>query len=156
MNKECRNRSSGFTLIELLGVIVVIVLLVSMVLVGMGYMHQKAGISRTKAEMGAIEMALEEFKTDYGAYPSSQSDMVRALQGIVPLNIGNPPVSVQVRKAYLPGFTGNDPFGFGYHYLGPGSTLHNGTKFYDLWSTGPNRVDETSLNIPNNDDITNW
>jgi len=55
-----------------------------------------------------------------------------------------------------------DPFfiPFNYRYPGTINTTNNlapgASGGYDLWSCGPNRIDDTSLNNTNNDDIASW
>lgn len=59
----------GFTLIELLTVIAIIVLLAGLVVGISSVVNRSAIESRTKAEIKAMEAALEAYKADYGAYP---------------------------------------------------------------------------------------
>ncbi|MDD5262237.1 MAG: prepilin-type N-terminal cleavage/methylation domain-containing protein [Methylacidiphilales bacterium] len=61
----------AFTLIELLVVITIIAILSGLVLGVAGNVNRKAGTSRAKAEIMAIDLALERYKTDNGDYPST-------------------------------------------------------------------------------------
>ena len=60
---------AGFTLIEMITVMAVIVILVSMVLSVNGYVQRKAAGNRTKAEIAAISMAIENYSVDNGSVP---------------------------------------------------------------------------------------
>ncbi len=62
----------AFTLIELLVVITIIAILTGLVLGVAGPLNRKAGTSRAKAEIAAMDLALERYKTDNGDYPSRQ------------------------------------------------------------------------------------
>ncbi len=62
---------SGFTLIEIMVVLVIITILVGIVIGASKYAQTKAGTSRAKAEIAAMETALESFKSDNGYYPIS-------------------------------------------------------------------------------------
>jgi len=65
-------RAGGaFTLIELLVVMAVIIVLAALILGTAGYVQKKGYRSRAEAEIGAISAALENYKADNGAYPSS-------------------------------------------------------------------------------------
>lgn len=64
----------GFTLVELLVVIVIITILAGLTISTIGYAQQKAARDRTKAEISALEVALESYKIDNGDYPRSLKD----------------------------------------------------------------------------------
>jgi prepilin-type N-terminal cleavage/methylation domain-containing protein len=61
----------GFTLIELLVVITIIGVLAEFTLVVVGGVEKTKYISTARAEMGAIQTALESYKAAYGFYPPS-------------------------------------------------------------------------------------
>ncbi|MEM6820698.1 MAG: prepilin-type N-terminal cleavage/methylation domain-containing protein [Verrucomicrobiota bacterium] len=60
----------GFTLIELLAVITIIGILVGIIIGVAGNVRKKAAVSRAKAEISAIELALERYKIDNADYPT--------------------------------------------------------------------------------------
>jgi general secretion pathway protein G len=158
---KLRTTPFGFTLIELLTVMVIILLLAGIVLGIAGFMLKKGGTDRTAAELATIEMALEEFKSDYGAYPCTSNDVVTVLTNRnATVWIGNGSVSVSPTRAYFPEFKGLDPFGVPYNYRGPtANRVNKGT--FDLWSNGPDRANSSTNSASNptestEDDITNW
>lgn len=69
------SKSSGFTLVELLVVITLIGVLVGMVIGVGGNVRQKSAESRAKAEISAIELALERYKIDNGDYPDTDNNI---------------------------------------------------------------------------------
>lgn len=60
---------SGFTLVELLVVMAIIAVLAGLVLGTAGFMQKKAAKDRARAEIKAMELALESYKADNGVYP---------------------------------------------------------------------------------------
>jgi len=70
-------KTCSFTLVELLAVVAIIAMLLAIVLGGALYTKQKSNITRARAEVAALGMAMESFKNDYGRYPTS--GLVRAL-----------------------------------------------------------------------------
>ncbi|XHR30133.1 MAG: type II secretion system protein [Chthoniobacteraceae bacterium] len=72
----------GFTLIELLVVMSIIALLAGLTLSTVQYAQNKAARDRAKAEISALELALESYKVDNGDYPrddsSTDSDSMKA------------------------------------------------------------------------------
>jgi len=69
-DQQVKGPRGGFTLIELLAVIAIIGILVGVVIGVGGNVRQKAAKSRAKAEIAAIELALERYKIDNGDYPN--------------------------------------------------------------------------------------
>ena len=69
------HRQSGFTLLELLVVMVIIGLLVGYV--GPRYFSQvgKSEIKAARAQINALEKALDMYRLDTGHYPSSESGL---------------------------------------------------------------------------------
>ena len=70
-----RSSISGFTLIELMTVMSIIIILAGLVVGISSYANRSAIESRTKAEIKAMETALESYKADYGAYPPLDQDV---------------------------------------------------------------------------------
>lgn len=159
-----RRRASraAFTLVELLVVIVIIMILVGIVLGTAKYAQGKAARSRAQAEIAMLETALEQYKSDNGAYPVTPP--VRPVNGNAPAYANSPLLytALTASKAYMT-FKPNqlvvkggvtyivDPFGSPYdYYCKPGAADQINSPTYDLWSNGPDGQNNTA------DDIVNW
>ena len=130
----------GFTLLELLVVMVIIGLLASFV--GPRYFSQvgKSEIKAARAQIDALEKALDQYRLDTGHYPA----MDHGLGALV----SRPPNEPKWDGPYLKKAVPQDPWGNAYVYRIPGT--HGD---YDLVSYGkdgqPGGTGEAS-------DITNW
>ena len=105
-------KNYGFTLLELLVVMVIIGLLVGYV--GPKYFSQigKSEIQTTKAQVVALEKALDQYRLDLGHYPTTE-------QGLAVLN--NAPLNEpKWRGPYLKKSLPLDPWGHAYVYKFPG------------------------------------
>ncbi len=69
-----RSAKSAFTLIELMTVIVIIVILASLVIGGMGFVMERQAKEKAKVQIALLSKALEDYKMDMGKYPGSSSD----------------------------------------------------------------------------------
>lgn len=132
--------SEGFTLLELLVVMVIIGLLASFV--GPRYFSQigKSEVKSAKAQMDALEKALDQYRLDIGKYPSTE-------QGLVAL-VAKPANEVKWDGPYLKKGVPPDPWGNGYSYKFPGEHSE-----FDLWSFGR---DGQPGGAGENEDIKNW
>lgn len=117
-------RRGGFTLLELLVVIVIIGLLAG--LVAPRYFDQvgKSNTKVAKAQINALEKALDQYRLDVGSYPSNEL-------GLVALNT-KPQGMDRWAGPYLKKAVPLDPWGAHYVYKSPGD---HGTE-YDLSSLG--------------------
>src|SRR5262245_18424668 len=70
--KETRAHAAGFTLLELLVVVVIIGLLAG--LVAPRYFSQigKSEVNAAKAQIDALEKALDQYRLDTGSYPAAE------------------------------------------------------------------------------------
>jgi len=68
----------GFTLIELLVVMAIIAILVSLIIGIAGNVQKQAAKARARAEIAALETALERYKLDNGDYPDWQAATVNS------------------------------------------------------------------------------
>lgn len=133
--------SDGFTLLELLVVMVIIGLLAAFV--GPRYFSQigKSEVKSTKAQMDALEKALDQYRLDVGKYPATE-------QGLVAL-VSRPANEAKWDGPYLKKTVPADPWGGQYSYKFPGE--HNNE--FDLWSFGK---DGQPGGAGANEDIQNW
>lgn len=135
-----KNISHGFTLLELLVVVAIIAMLAGYV--GPKYFAQlgKSEIGVAKAQIDALEKALDQYRLDIGRYPSSE-------QGLQALN-KQPGGETKWTGPYLKKDVPVDPWGHPYQYRMPSA---NG-KDYDLLSYGK---DGAPGGANENVDITN-
>jgi len=103
---------SGFTLIELLVVVVIIGLLTAYV--GPRYFGQvaRSEISATKAQIDALEKALEQYRIDVGRYPATELGLDALVQ--------QPQNEPRWQGPYLKKAVPLDPWGRPYVYRTPG------------------------------------
>lgn len=150
------NRTFAFTLIELLTVVAIIAILASMVIGVSGYASRKADISKARADMEKIKNGLEEYRITYGKYPEGDSNILIQALWI------DPQKDPRVNRPFLvmkgwdnpdTAYTIEDPWTHPYCYYDGlnANAQHNKSRFgYDLWSLGPDGLDESE------DDINNW
>lgn len=65
-----KNNSRGFTLIELLVTIAIIAILVGLITGITGVANRKSAEAQARSQIQFISTALEEYKLEYGIYPS--------------------------------------------------------------------------------------
>ena len=106
------NKTSGFTLLELLVVMVIIGLLAGYV--GPKYFAQigKSEVKTAKAQIDALEKALDQYRLDVGHYPTTE-------QGLAAL-FTMPPNEPKWEGPYLKKAPPADPWGHAYIYKTPG------------------------------------
>jgi len=131
---------SGFTLLELLVVLVIIGLLVGYVAPRYFAQVGKSEVKVARAQLKALEDALDQYRLDVGHYPTSD-------QGVAALN-DQPPGEAKWQGPYLRKNVPNDPWGNPYQYQAPGSHGE-----YDLSSLGKDGQPGGSGEAA---DITSW
>jgi general secretion pathway protein G len=137
-------RSSGFTLIEMLLAIGLVMLLLGLAVTNADKIFGSGQEAAAKIFVrDSLKRALTRYRIDMGDYPSTSEGLNALLTA--PANRTDrwrgPYVEVTGGKLPL------DPWGEPYRYRYPGTKNKGG---YDLYSTGPDKVDGTE------DDIGNW
>jgi general secretion pathway protein G len=120
-------RARGFTLVELLVVVLIVGLLVGIVGPRLFGQVSKSEIAAARAQIDALDKALQAYRMDTGRFPSSAQGL-RALTE-------RPSDEPRWRGPYLQSELPLDPWGSMYQYRQPGA----GGRDYDLASHGPDR-----------------
>lgn len=130
----------GFTLLELLVVMVIIGLLAAYV--GPRYFAQigKSEVKTARAQITALEKALEQYRIDVGSYPSTE-------QGLAAL-VTRPANVTRWDGPYLSKGVPTDPWGHSYVYKSPGD--HGEIDISSLGRDG--RPGGEGIDA----DVTNW
>lgn len=136
-----RNRQSGFTLIEVMVVVVILGILASIIVPKIMDKPDQARIVKAQQDIRAIQSALEMYRLDNYAYPTTD----QGLDALVQKPSGNP--EPPHWKQYLDRLP-RDPWGHPYQYLNPG--VHGPI---DIWSYG---ADAQPGGSGVNADIGNW
>jgi general secretion pathway protein G len=132
--------NAGFTLLELLVVIAIIGLLAGYVAPRYFSQIGKSETGLAKAQIDALEKALDQYRLDTGHYPATE-------QGLAALN-AQPSSEPKWRGPYLKKNIPVDPWGNPYIYKQPGEHGE-----YDLLSYGK---DAAAGGTGDAADITNW
>ncbi len=130
----------GFTLLELLVVMVIIGLLAGYVGPKLFAQIGKSEIKVAKAQIDALQKALDQYRLDAGRYPTTQ-------QGLTAL-VTKPADEVRWQGAYLAKAVPLDPWGRAYNYRSPGQHGE-----YDLFTLGR---DGAPGGEGDNADVTSW
>lgn len=138
--RDTRQLQQGFTLLELLVVMVIIGLLAGYV--GPKYFAQigKSEIKATRAQIDALEKALDQYRLDVGRYPSTE-------QGLSAL-MKPPAGEKRWQGPYLRKDVPLDPWGTAYQYRQPGE--HGEFDLFSFGKDGKAGGDGEAA------DITNW
>ena len=136
--KPLSNRH-GFTLIELLVVMVIIGLLAALVAPRLFPKLGKGKQSAAKAQIELLGQALDQYKLDVGAYPTTQEGLNALMTN---------PGADKWEGPYLKKNVPLDPWGNPYNYQNPGSHGE-----YDLYSLGR---DNKPGGEGEDKDVTSW
>ncbi len=85
-----KTRARGFTLIEILVVVMILGLLISLVAPRILGRTDDARIVKAKADMRAIEEALNLYRLDSGVYPTTEQGLAALVE---PPTVGTPPAN---------------------------------------------------------------
>jgi general secretion pathway protein G len=110
--KKTRVISSGFTLLELLVVVAIIGLLAGFVAPRYFGQVGKSEVNVAKAQLDALEKALDQYRLDTGSYPNAELGL-KAL-------VERPPSEPKWNGPYLRKAIPLDPWGRAYLYRMPG------------------------------------
>lgn len=139
-----RRKQSGFTLIEIMVVVVILGILAALVVPQVMNRPEQAKVTVAQNDIKAVSAALDMYKLDNFAYPSTQ----QGLEALVEKPTGNPQPKNWNRDGYLKQIP-QDPWGNPYQYLSPGTE----GRPYDLYSFG---ADGKEGGTELDDDIGNW
>jgi general secretion pathway protein G len=137
--KTLQPSRAAFTLVEMLLVLVILAVLAAIVIPKFSGRSQQAKVTAAQSQIASIELALDAFEVDTGAYPAGNA----GLNSLV----DEPSNTQNWRGPYLKKGIPLDPWGNPYVYTYPG---RNNAKGYDLMSMGPDG------RAGGDDDITNW
>jgi len=111
-----RRKREGFTLVEMMVVIVILGLLATVVAINVLPSQDKAMKEKARADVAVLEQALESYKLDLFAFPSTE----QGLQALV-----EPPAALSQVERYREGGyirrLPKDPWGNAYQYRSPGA-----------------------------------
>lgn len=136
----CRLTARGFTLLELLVVMVIIGLLAGFVAPRYFAQIGKSQSKAARAQISALELALDQFRIDSGRYPTNEE----GLEALMTAPPGVPDWGGPYLKKAVPA----DPWGRPFMYLNPGE--HGEIDILSYGKDG--RVGGTSDSA----DITSW
>ena len=150
-----RNRGggNGFTLVELLVVIAILTILISLVTAGAQTARRRGAVTKAKTTISSLETAITMYNGDIGVYPVSGNDgLVKAISDEEDNENWQGPY-MDLKQDELKNGELMDPWGNPYSYVSVngGSPKHR-PRSYDLYSFGPNGVDDDGTG----DDIINW
>jgi len=106
----------GFTLIELMIVIVILGLLASLVVPNLISQSERAKSKLVCVQMKSLKNALDQFKVEYGSYPSTQDGLMALVRNPNPEKYSDYPKNGFLSDTKLP----KDPWGNNYIYLNNG------------------------------------
>jgi general secretion pathway protein G len=138
-----RRPEAGFTLTEVMVTILIISLLSTIVLVNVLPSRETAMVEKARADVRALEQALEYYRLDMLAYPSTEE----GLAALASAPVGHPRADRYREGGYIRRLP-EDPWGNSYQYAVPGE--HGAVDIYSFGADG--RPEGEDLDA----DIGNW
>jgi general secretion pathway protein G len=136
-------RQSGFTLIEVMVVVVILGILAAVVVPRVMDRPDAARLTKAKQDIRALESALNLYRLDNYAYPSTD----QGLEALVRRPSGTPEPRHWKEGGYIDRLP-SDPWGNAYQYLNPGA--HGPVDIFSLGADG--QVGGDGMNA----DVGNW
>jgi general secretion pathway protein G len=136
-------RSTGFTLVELMVAIVIIGLLSTVVMINVMPSQDRAMTEKARADISVLEQALETYRLDNLAYPTTAQGLDALLSA--PSGLARPE---RYRNGGYIRRLPEDPWGNAYQYRQPGRS-----GGFDVYSFGADGADGGD---GDNADIGNW
>ena len=138
-----RHRAAGFTLVELMVAIVIIGLLSTVVMINVMPSQDRAMAEKARADISVLEQALETYRLDNLAYPSTPQGLDALLDA--PAGLARPE---RYRKGGYIRRLPEDPWGNAYRYRQPGRS-----GGFDVFSLGADGAEGGEGDAA---DIGNW
>ena len=139
-----RKREDGFTLVELMVVIVIIGLLATIVAINVLPSGDKARVVRARADISTLEGALDTYKLENGAYPTTTQGLSALIRAPTGVNAASYRPGGYIKGGKVP----TDPWNRPYLYAAPGT--HGDA---DVWTYG---ADGKEGGSGTDADIGNW
>jgi general secretion pathway protein G len=136
-------RAAGFTLVELMVAIVIIGLLSTVVMINVMPSQDRAMTEKARADISVLEQALETYRLDNLAYPTTAQGLDALLSA--PSGLARPE---RYRNGGYIRRLPEDPWGNAYQYRQPGRS-----GGFDVYSFGADGADGGD---GDNADIGNW
>lgn len=154
--------TGAFTLVELMVVVAVIGIVAGIVLAAAGGVQKKAARDQAKAEIQSFAVALEKFRSDFGAYPGATN--LNQMTNTLYRNLTN---YMTFRTNQLAGsgtnVCVNDPYGYPYRYRSPAvastTMLTESFEIFSVGANGQSSLDQgagTQGDKRDVDDIKSW
>ena len=150
-------KNRAFTLIEMMMVLIIIGILMGLTLAAVFTALKSAKVSNAEADIATLEASISMYEVDVGDYPpegttdcSGDNLFKTWLQDGDGSTGWNGPYR-NFKAIDLTGQKLKDPWGNPYQY-GKGTGAANNSKFVDIYSFGPDGIDNSGAP----DDIKNW
>lgn len=121
-----KSKSKGFTLIEVMVVVVILGILAAFIVPKIIGRPDEAKVAKVKSDVRALQTALDLYRLDNGAYPTTE----QGLEALIKKPTSDPIPASWRTGGYIQRLS-DDPWGRPYHYLNPGEHLE-----IDIFSYG--------------------